>query len=215
MYSATPQHWTSKLYWKECSGGKHVLISCDSLGHLIKSCFFVLRGSLVACAVYIGWLTICTLCCPINFSTFVRIWGAIVALYISEFIQPLTAVTWSVNTSERVLLQTIHTYAIILASPRFRSLFFLFFLIFNHWFASCCKCSVFPLIKTSVDCRLWQWCSYLHSVADFVRSCEGTFFLTKERILWSFTSQVSPQVSLAFKSCWAARFIPSFDQCAK
>ncbi len=57
-------------------------------------------------------------------------------------------------------------------------------------FAPCCEPSVFALVKSSLDCRLWQWHVYLlESVLLLARCCERVF-LYHGRILWSSTTVV-------------------------
>ncbi len=57
-------------------------------------------------------------------------------------------------------------------------------------FAPCGEPSVFALMKSSLDCRLWQWQAYLlESVLLLAGCCERVFF-TMEMILWSSTTVV-------------------------
>ncbi len=141
---------------------------------------------------------------PINFAPFDWIWAESISLYTSEFFQLLlSSVTSSINTSNRVPLEAMHAYAIPVPSllhtffcPSFWYRLILISavqrMLFQKWsgffrcflaksnlalFAPCGVPSVFALVKSSLDCRLWQWYIYLLESVLLLAGCWERVFL--------------------------------------
>ncbi len=145
--------------WNACSIG---LRSGDWLGHCRIFHFFTFKNSRVAFAVCLGHRPVVLKRHPINFAAFGWIWADSISLYTSEFIQLLlSSVTSSINTSNPVPLEAMHSHAITLLHHVSQMMLYALelFKAFSILFSSQVDLN-FSHPKNAFSDVVWLWCFF-------------------------------------------------------